>query len=554
MHLKFKNIIWLYALFTAIFFDQLFWENPLGLNIFIMVAVTILGLLIPVWLEKLAIPRTSYYLLIPILGFALMTFFRAEILTGLMNVLITLGTLVLFTTTLLNGDWIRFTLLEHVSNVFKFFLNCFTGGILFFSKVKQRTDDASGDEALAKDKNTETALPTDEKKQKYIKFLPYLRGVLIALPILIILTILLTSADPIYKKHMQNIFSGFNLDNVGEYIFRSVYILLLAYLILSTYYFGMVESKKLKKEKTIKSPTHRFLGQIEALIILGAVNLLFLSFVILQFTYFFGGGKNIHLEGYTYSEYAVRGYFELVTVTVIALLLFYGLALVTKRETDVQRWIFSGFGILLMGLTGVILFSAFQRLSLYEAAYGFTRLRTITHISMIWIGLLLLAVIVLEVSQNMKRLAIVLIIVIFGFGLTVNVVNIDKFIVQQNINRALNTSDLETTVRLDTEYLYSLSYDSIPPLISYVTDSAIPNDIKEDIAGILACRSVNLEMPEKQSWFSFHYSRSRAIDLLQEQQKMLNEVLVLQKNDWFVNVNDELIPCQGYEIGSGFLD
>ncbi len=141
MKMKFRNLTWLFALVTAIIFDQLFWQKPLGLNIFILVIIFVLGLLMPSWLEKISIPRNSYLLLIPILGFALMTFFRAEILTNLMNVLITLGTIVLFTTTLLNGEWIKFSLLEHIINDLKFLLNCFTGGILFFLKIEQKTAD-----------------------------------------------------------------------------------------------------------------------------------------------------------------------------------------------------------------------------------------------------------------------------------------------------------------------------------------------------------------------------------------------------------------------------
>ncbi len=45
--------------------------------------------------------------------------------------------------------------------------------------------------------------------------------------------------------------------------------------------------------------------------------------MILQFTYLFGGTDNINVEGFTYSEYAVRGFFELVAVAVISLILFY---------------------------------------------------------------------------------------------------------------------------------------------------------------------------------------------------------------------------------------
>ena len=55
------------------------------------------------------------------------------------------------------------------------------------------------------------------------------------------------------------------------------------------------------------------LGLIEVATLLISVDLLFLVFVWIQFAYLFGGQANITLEGYTYAEYARRGFFELLT-------------------------------------------------------------------------------------------------------------------------------------------------------------------------------------------------------------------------------------------------
>jgi hypothetical protein len=76
----------------------------------------------------------------------------------------------------------------------------------------------------------------------------------------------------------------------------------------------------------------RFVGFIETMIVLGAVDLLFLFFVIVQFRYFFGGQANISAAGYTYSEYARRGFGELVTVAVLALGLIMSFGYYGKRE------------------------------------------------------------------------------------------------------------------------------------------------------------------------------------------------------------------------------
>ncbi len=92
-----------------------------------------------------------------------------------------------------------------------------------------------------------------------------------------------------------------------------------------------------------------FLGYTEAMIVLGSVTILFLAFVVIQFQYFFGGQSNISIEGYTFSEYARRGFGELVAVAFFSLLLLLGLGAITRRETENQRRVFSMLGAGLVG-------------------------------------------------------------------------------------------------------------------------------------------------------------------------------------------------------------
>jgi hypothetical protein len=226
---------------------------------------------------------------------------------------------------------------------------------------------------------------------------PILRGVVIALPVIAIFASLLSSADPIFAKRFEDLINLFKIDNLPEYIFRLVYILVLAYALAGTFLHAAQKSDEKVEEKTWVSP---FLGFTESTIVLGSVVLLFIAFVVVQFQYFFGGQANIGIEGYTYSEYARRGFGELVAVAFFSLLLLLGLGAITRRETESQRRTFSLFGAGLVGLLIVMLIAAFQRLMLYEAAYGFSRLRTYTHVFMIWLALLLVAVVILEVLRR----------------------------------------------------------------------------------------------------------------------------------------------------------
>ena len=54
---------------------------------------------------------------------------------------------------------------------------------------------------------------------------------------------------------------------------------------------------------------------------------------------------------------------------------------------------------------------------------------------MIWIGVLLAAIVVLEVLKKSRLFALAMVLAAFGFGITLNIMNVDGFIAQQNITR-----------------------------------------------------------------------------------------------------------------------
>ena len=73
------------------------------------------------------------------------------------------------------------------------------------------------------------------------------------------------------------------------------------------------------------------LGSIEAATVLWLVVALFAAFVVLQLAYLFGGRDTLSVAGLTYSDYARRGFFELVAVAVLAGTLVVALDLAVAR-------------------------------------------------------------------------------------------------------------------------------------------------------------------------------------------------------------------------------
>ena len=107
-------------------------------------------------------------------------------------------------------------------------------------------------------------------------------------------------------------------------------ILFIAYLIAGIFLHAATKGKDEKLFREGKYVLKPFLGITETAVVLGCVTVLFAIFVGIQFQYFFGGEVNIGIEGYTYSQYARRGFNELIWVAFISLIMLLGLGAVTN--------------------------------------------------------------------------------------------------------------------------------------------------------------------------------------------------------------------------------
>jgi hypothetical protein len=347
---------------------------------------------------------------------------------------------------------------------------------------------------------------------------------------------LLSSADLVFAQRLQAFTQIFRLEKLPEYIFRAVYILIGAYALAGVFLHAAQKSRDEKLAGVDKPLVPPFLGFTEAAVVLGAVVLLFAAFVIVQFQYFFGGQTNIGIEGYTYSEYARRGFGELVVVAFFSLLLFLGLSAIVRRQALAQRWTFSGLGIGMVALVGVMLVSAFQRLLLYEAAYGFTRLRLYTHVFMVWLGVLLAVVVVLEVLRRERRFALAALLVSVGFAGTLALVNVDGTIVRQNVARTT------TGQGLDVPYLASLSADSMPVLAEEFQSPALPGLTRDAVGAVLICHTYRTSNRSDTDWRAFTLADWQAGKAMETVLEKLGGYSV-NDSDWPVTV---ITPGQVY--------
>ena len=114
------------------------------------------------------------------------------------------------------------------------------------------------------------------------------------------------------------------------------------------------------------------LGTVETVIILGLIDLLFLGFVIIQVPYLFGGMDFIQqAPDFKLAEYARRGFGELVAVSALVLPMLLASHWLLRREAGKTEKIFKVLAGIQIGLLFVIMASAVQRLVLLTGELGY---------------------------------------------------------------------------------------------------------------------------------------------------------------------------------------
>lgn len=292
-----------------------------------------------------------------------------------------------------------------------------------------------------------------------------LLGVLISVPCVFFLTMMLSSADMIF----YNNFKVFN-KWVEEFFYNLQIFKLIFGTFAGLYLFGHLYNVYAKTDDSIVGrinsstiSTKQVNGDVIVLnILLTSILVIYTIFIAIQFRYLFSSGALPY--GLNYAEYARRGFFELVFLSVlnIGLIMLVTYLLKDKIYGEKTKWALfaKSMMIYLCAVTGILLVSSYYRMSLYDSAYGFTRLRILVYMFLAFEGLGLVATLVYIVKHNFNIL-IVYAAVCLAFYMTLNVVKIDEIIAKRNIDMYLS-GESET---VDIDYLMTLSQDAVPEII-----------------------------------------------------------------------------------------
>lgn len=282
---------------------------------------------------------------------------------------------------------------------------------------------------------------------------PVLRGLILSVPLLLVFGNLFANADPVYAHFVQELFSW----DITDCVVRLFWILAIAW---GSIGFVRYALNGLASDGGDFPVRGGFLGKIEAVTILGSLDLLFLSFVAVQFRYLFGGAALVHATiGLTYAEYARAGFFELSTASGLLLPVLLLLNWMVDKSDGAAVKSFRRLGAIQIGLLFVVMASAMQRMHIYQMAFGLTEMRVYTVAFMGWLALVFLWLGVSVLRGSADRFTFGAVSAAVAVLAVLHLVDPDSLIVSNNARLALRTG------HFDGCYAQTLSADAVPALV-----------------------------------------------------------------------------------------
>ena len=296
------------------------------------------------------------------------------------------------------------------------------------------------------------ALAPGEKSRVSRRVVPVVLGCFGAALLVALLVPVLASADALFAAVTEDLRAFLRAH------FTTALQKLVWGLALTPFLFGFLYS--LRHPKPLRdSPAKRTADGLVFVLVLAALDLLYVCFLAVQSAGLFGGAEYLAQRGISYAEWARSGFFQMVGVTAVNLTVTMTALTASRREG--RAWTVLRLLAALLCLESLVLLaSAAWRMTLYVTAFGLSFKRCMTCWGMVMMALFLLAALwkVRRPGFSYCRLAFPL--ALAGW-LVINCVPVDGLVAKNQVDRYLNGDSATVSVH----YLaYSLSYDTLSQL------------------------------------------------------------------------------------------
>ncbi len=336
----------------------------------------------------------------------------------------------------------------------------------------------------------------DKRNSKYIYALI---GVGVAIPVVVVIFILLSSADAVFRDFGDRLFSRMHTGDAFGIGWMFAFAFLASYCLL-TYV-----SKKTVKEEV--EDTRKW----EPLIVIpvtSVLSLMYLVFSGIQIIYLFMGNMKLP-QGYTYAEYAREGFFQLLAVSIINLaIVLIGLSRFKKnRVLNVVLTVLSL-------CTFIMIASSTLRMVIYIQYYYLTFLRIFVLWSLLVLFLLFVGVIIYIIKEDFPlfrygMVVVTCLYIVFSFS------HPDYWIAKVNLAGTKETRSefFKGEIYGDYVFLADLNADAAPVLLEWIAEegysfeSYFSKGLTYGEYTELLSDAANKTIAEKRDWCSYLYLR-----------------------------------------------
>jgi hypothetical protein len=281
-------------------------------------------------------------------------------------------------------------------------------------------------------------------------------GIIISIPLVAIVLLLLSHADVIFA----NIISIDNFTKTSDTI-NFILVTILVYFIVYAF-MNAVEQKDIEPTKKEGKKS----DAIIAITFTSILSMIYFAFSGIQIFALFLGKMKLPV-GYTYAEYARAGFFQLLVICMLNMLL---VLFCLKKYEDAK-----GLRITLTCIsisTFIIIASSAFRMGMYVKEYNLTFLRILVFWSLLVVLFLMVGVVIRIYMKEIQTFRYSMVVITICY-MILAFMKPDFIIAKYNLSSMVNkveTTEVELYNYQDMGYVYSLSTDIMPAIRDFVED------------------------------------------------------------------------------------
>ena len=279
--------------------------------------------------------------------------------------------------------------------------------------------------------------PKDNKKETKGEKHNIIKAVFFTIVIALIVIALLSSADSEFSSLFSNLLIDLHFFSIPALVIK-IFSIIIPFFYIAGFFMNMLNIDEVLEETENKEIKMK--DGFTIYMMITALNVIYLIFCYIQIK------SLLTIENIKYSSYARQGFFQLMIVSLINIVMILKATDKNLKENEKQKKYKKVICIIMLIFTLLIIISSLARMTLYQQNYGQTRLRILVDFTLITEIILLVPTALYILKENIDLVKTYFIIIITMYCV-VNFSNIDYIIAKSNVDRYIETG------KIDDDYL-----------------------------------------------------------------------------------------------------